>query len=211
VTKSSRLTIRLSAEVRAWLKAEGDQRGLDEAAFARMLIYGAMNGANEVAARFTFPVDDAAPSSETVTSPTMRAPLADRDFADEQRAEEIDVPADADGGDAGAQLDALMAAAPSFFDDLMARSRAPAAQPALPARQPPRVVNPDPLPRSYRQPAPARGTGKPDHRRGYGVAPGSLTRAVGVGRAGGNIQGDGFGNVQRDNMRHFGIVGTRAR
>ena len=238
MSKSTRLTIRLGAEVRAWLKAQGEQRGLNEAAFARLLMYGAMNGAEELPVRFTLPADQvAAPNRhhEAVTSPTTRAPAPGRtppaelapldhlvtyeqvdaalEAAGEEHAEEIDVPADADG-EAGAQLEALMQAAPSFLDELVERSR-PRAAAAIEQRQPPRIVNPDPRPRNYRQgPVNALARqmgGRPDHRRAFGVAPGSLTRVVGVGEVGGNMQGDGFGNVRRDNMRHFGIVGTRAR
>jgi hypothetical protein len=217
--KSTRLTIRLGEDARTWLKAEADKRGLDEAAFARMLIYQHMNGAEELPVRFTLRADEAAAASrrrEAVTSSTMRAPAPSHseaaaevfaepsefaeEFADDEpRAEEMDIPADADGGDPYAGVDALMQAGPSFLDDLIQRT-APR-NPVAAARQaPPRAPE-----RSYRRPM------QQGLQPSYG--PGSQTRAIGVNHAvaGGNIQGDGHGNVMRDNFRHFGMRGTAAR
>lgn len=173
--KSSRLTIRLGAEARAWLQAQAQACGLDEAALARMLIYQAMHAP-------AVPVAPAARPARTVA-----APVSLEEMADEPHAEEIDVAPDPDdGADAGARGDALMGAAPSFLDALMTRAPSRAA-------------------------APARTLGPLDHRRAYAVAPGAYTRPVSVHHGGGNVQGDGVGNVRRDNMGHFGVVGTRSR
>ena len=215
--KATRLTIRLGDEARTWLKAEADKRGLDEAAFARMLIYERMNGAAPAmpsAAPFAFRSRGyAAPGGETNDEIAAESGNDGRDVPDkelasagEPRAEEMEIPPDADGGDPQAALDALMQAGPSFFDELAERvaprASAVASRPqsALASRD--RYAAPA---RTYRR-APTRGL-QPS------VGPGSMTRPVGVngGVAGGNIQGDGYGNVLRDNMAHFGMVGTRSR
>ena len=44
MAKDARLTVRITAELVAWLGAEGDKRGLDKAAFARMVLFERMNG-----------------------------------------------------------------------------------------------------------------------------------------------------------------------
>ena len=107
----------------------------------------------------------------------------------------MDIPADPDGG--VPQLDAILGATPSFLDEMISNAM-PASPPAPTYRQAMQRQSP----RSYRQ-RPAQPL--------YG--PGSMTRAIGVNdmTIGGNTFGDGTGNVMRDNMRHFGIVGTRAR
>ncbi len=106
----------------------------------------------------------------------------------------MDIPADPDGGNPGT-LDDLLRAGPSILDQMMS---ATPAQPAPTYRQA----------ATYRAPMTNRNRGlQPIH------GPGSMTRAVGVNdmAIGGNTLGDGRGNVMRENMRHFGIVGTRAR
>lgn len=219
MSKATRLTIRLGEDVRAWLKAQGEQLGLDEAAFARMLLYEAKNGrhapAFPAAAAALGPVADAADSFGLGAGAGHDPiPVA---VADEERAEEIDVAPDADGGDpeaAAEQLDALMQAGPTFLDELVARA---APRQAAPARQPVDFGDRG-LPRFQRMPArqpqqPMRQAfaGRGDHRRAFGVAPGSQTRAIGVNQTAANMQGDGVGNVQRDNNRHLGFRGTQSR
>ena len=117
--------------------------------------------------------------------------------------EEMDIPADVDDDD-GSGLDELLRAGPTLLDEMAGMLPAGRANEAAPERS------------TYRQPRP--GAYRPalsNRNRGiqplYG--PGSKTRAVGVNdmAIGANQTGDGFGNVLRDNMKHFGIVGTRAR
>lgn len=109
------------------------------------------------------------------------------------RAEEMEIPADADGG---APLDELLAAGSSLLDDMLARAQ-PRTAPAV-----------------QQQP---RSTYRPAHARSFGLqpqyGPGSRTRQVGVNdhAVGSNAFGDGSRNVLRDNMRHFGLSGTRSR
>jgi hypothetical protein len=226
--KSTRLTVRLSADARAWLVAEADKRGLDEAAFARMLIYERMNGAAPEPLYGTSPImaelpgiraDNAARRKELrqreagqttsdADAERIEAGLEEQ-LADEPRAEELEVPADADGGDPFSTFDGLMQAGPSFLDELIERQRPrePAAAPA--PRRPGRSLE------TYDAPQAPRAA--PRYRRSQGLqptyGPGSQTRVVGVnpevGR--GNMFGDGYGNVLRDNMAHFGMVGTRSR
>lgn len=47
MSKESRLTIRLTDDLDAWLAAQAALNGLDKAAFARMLMFRAMNGQAE--------------------------------------------------------------------------------------------------------------------------------------------------------------------
>jgi ribosome modulation factor len=112
----------------------------------------------------------------------------------------MDIPADADGGNPGT-LEDLLRAGPSILDEMMALS-----QPA-----------PAPVSRANQISANQRGYRAALSNRSRGVqpfaGPGSMTRAIGVNdwAIGTNTTGDGRGNVVRDNMRHFGIVGTRSR
>lgn len=221
--KATRLTIRLGEDVRAWLKAEGAKRGLDEAAFARMVLYERMNGQNydllavrpslvapglrttERAHLARYPGERSDEGAPVYTSaPSEIQSEEELVAAGEPRAEEMDIPPDADGGDPNAAFDALMQAGPTFLDELLA-----AAKPPAPARQ-----------EGYRfqrsreaRRAPTRGRSQQGFAPAGYSGPGSLTRPIGVNNAiaGGNIQGDGVGNVLRDNNRHFGFVGTRAR
>jgi hypothetical protein len=116
----------------------------------------------------------------------------------------MDIPADADGGEPGA-LDELLKAAPSILDEMVALAG---------LEQPNPLVDNLPV-RSAR--VPQRGYRTQLNHRGRGMValdgPGSRTRAIGIndGVIGGNNYGDGPGNVQRDNMRHFGVAGTRSR
>jgi hypothetical protein len=103
----------------------------------------------------------------------------------------MDIPADPDG-----DLESLMSAGPSLLDEIAALTATPRA----------------PEPPAYARPRPAFRS----RRSGWGQAayygPGSMTRAVGAGgELQGNMQGDGRGNVTRDNFVHFGAVGTRSR
>ncbi|HEX4043251.1 MAG TPA: hypothetical protein VHY10_16255 [Xanthobacteraceae bacterium] len=222
--KPTRLTIRLGEDARTYLQAEAAKRGLDEAAFARMLIYERMNGADLIAgpawsassnctplrrggggAPAASPVSVQSEFADGDGALDARATDADLAAAGEPRAEEFDIAADADGGnpEAIAAVDALLAAGPSFLDSLIAerRSTAPAPQPRVPMRMPQRQIAP--APRNYR--AQRQGL-----QPSYG--PGSLTRPLGVNEYSiGEIQfGDGSRNVGRQNMGHFG-VGPRRR
>ena len=44
MAKDARLTVRITAELDTWLGVEGEKRGLDKAAFARMLLFEQMSG-----------------------------------------------------------------------------------------------------------------------------------------------------------------------
>lgn len=135
----------------------------------------------------------ASPAQPDFVRPEMYADRRVEEEPEPLPVEEMDIPPDPDGGNPGA-LDDLLRAGPSILDQMMS---APAPAAAAP---------------SYRQAAPQR-----TYRSNRGpqpvVGPGSLTRVVGVNdmAIGGNTLGDGRGNVLRENMRHFGIVGTRAR
>jgi hypothetical protein len=58
MTKDTRLSIRMTADLDAWLDAEACSRGLDKAAFARMVLFERMNG--RVAAPVAGPHEPAA-------------------------------------------------------------------------------------------------------------------------------------------------------
>lgn len=191
--------------MRERLHAKASALGLDEAAYVRMLIYGAVNGTDlppaiaqgpaQAVSPVRRPASSAAPKLEPQYN-AMEGRFAEGAFSEEPEelpVEEIDIPPDADGGDPGA-LDELLAAGPSILDEMMALS-----QPAPQARPPQR---------SYRPALANRNRGM----QAFG-GPGSLTRAIGVNdqSIGGNEYGDGRGNVLRDNMKHFGVVGTRSR
>jgi hypothetical protein len=221
--KPTRLTIRLGEDARTYLQAEAAKRGLDEAAFARMLIYERMNGAAPIvpstARRYELAHPAVGGEVSDATQPHLgdgrdvdldaAATDADLAAAGEPRAEEFEVEADADGGnpEAIATFDALLAAGPSFLDSLIAERRAtvPAPQPRLPMRAPQR--QPAIAPRNYR--AQRRG---PQQGLQPSYGPGSLTRPLGVNEYSiGDVQfGDGSRNVGRQNMGHFG-VGPRRR
>jgi hypothetical protein len=130
----------------------------------------------------------------------------------------MEIPADADDGaeysheeyaaaaaaPAGASLEELLQAGPSMLDQmLLART-----QPRQDTQnQPPPLMSTQRARQGYQAPLSRRQGTMPS----YG--PGSRTRPVGVNdmAIGGNTMGDGRGNVLRDNMRHFGIVGSRSR
>jgi len=111
--------------------------------------------------------------------------------------EEIDVPADPDG-----DLEPV-GARPSLLDEIAALMPSPRA----PERQAPAYARHRPNGTQFRSRFNNR-----DWGRTAWDGPGSMTRAVGVGGdLRGNQQGDGMGNVTRDNFAHFGAVGTRSR
>jgi hypothetical protein len=195
-----RLTVRLDAEMRARLHERAGALGLDDAAFVRMLIYGEINGAGYG----THIVGAAAGTSGDSWTDSARLgdslPVGDVGLEDEPRAEDFEVEPDPDGGNPS--LDQLLGAAPSLLDEMMA---------VAPAPQPPvRPAAP-----TYRSALPQRGPRQPARPQVWGAFGGvySMTRPVGVNEyaTGANTTGDGRGNVLRDNMRHFGIAGTRAR
>jgi hypothetical protein len=198
VEKSTRLTIRLTEQARAWLAAEAEKRGLDEAAFARMIIFERMNGGYSTDRSAAVARAATGPAGENPTPATT--PPSFEDFADEPRAEEMEIPPDPDGGDPHAQLDKLMEAGPSFFDDLITQAAPRAAAVATAVERAPATR------RGYARTLPSRQGPQPAHG-----PPGSLTRAVGVNDSAVGYMGSAANTVLRDNMRHFGIVGTRSR
>ena len=124
----------------------------------------------------------------------------------EPRAEDMEIPADADGGLPTSELEELLATSPGLRDEMVAASG---------------VAQPNELLAELARP-PARAAASSSYRgqinnRGRGIVPpggpGSRTRPLGVNDqiVGGNTYGDGHGNVLRDNMRHFGFNGTRSR
>lgn len=189
-----RLTIRLDADMRAKLHERAGALGLDDAAFARMVLYGEINGG------LLLPRHENLAGAMPMAMPRVQhygkdgdntAVVAPEDFSDEPRAEDFEVPPDADGG---IPLDDLLGAGPSILDQMMAAAPAPqaVARPAAP---------------TYRSALPQRGPrqqARPQVWGAFGNAY-SMTRPVGVnGTAiGENAMGDGRGNVQRANMGHF--------
>ena len=130
----------------------------------------------------------------------------DFDSADLDAAEEGIAP------DAAGDIEALLAAVPSFLDATPAPQRAASEigerARFTPPRAAPRLPVPDYAARA-RLPAVSR---PPAYAAVSGFGAGTMTRAVGVSdSARGNTIGDGLGNVIRDNFGHFGFVGTRSR
>lgn len=168
MAKDSRIVIRLEHEMRVKLHAKAQELGLDDAAWARSLIYQTLNGGGLDLRRSVGLGYDA------------RADLgASAGLAEEPEAllvEEMDIPADADGGEPQATLDDLMTGGVSLLDNMLASA-------------PPRSAVPS---RNYRRPV------------AVPIGPGSKTRAVGVnGQA---VAADPRGNVLAENMRHFGLT-----
>lgn len=197
MAKADRIVTRLESEVRARLHAKASALGLDDAAYVRTLIYRDLN---ELAAPVAMRRGTIRPAFASGEIPVERVFVRGDGTAEEPEplpAEEMDIPADADGGDPGA-LDELLGASSTILDEMMAMAQPAPQAPAAPA------------PRSYHAPL-SRRPGAQSLQPVYG--PGSKTRAVGVNdmAIGGNTYGDGRGNVLRENMRHFGIVGTRSR
>lgn len=182
------------------LNAKASALGLDVAAYARMLIY---RDVNELAVAYAPPTREPEHLGEVATfwqpqaSPPQSEASDDEIDPNEPRAEDVEIPADPDG----AGLDDLLRAGPSLLDEMMAQA-APAKAPI--SQRPGAGLQQ----RQYRAPLSNRNRGAQPI---YG--PGSMTRAIGVNdmAIGSNNTGDGHGNVLRDNMRHFGITGTRAR
>ena len=208
--------MRLEPDVRAKLNERAKALGLDAAAYVRMLTYRDLNGPAEAcpvprqaSPSFRRPVPSAAPLSAAPEPELDEPELEDLVDENEPRAEEMEIPADPDGG--APALDDVMAGASDLLDQMVALSeqsgrhgpessgegrRIQAAHaPRAPRQYQPRFGN-----RNRRQVMPAYG-------------PGSATRVVGVNDqvAGQNQYGDPHGNVLRDNMQHLGLVGTRSR
>jgi hypothetical protein len=216
-TKADRIVVRLESEMRAKLREKASALGLDDAAYVRMLIY---RDANELPGaglklwdestrthRGTNPdqflFEQLQPSHQLSGEVPHDALRGDEGAAEQPEplpVEEMDIPADPDGGNPGA-LGELLGASTSILDEMMAMSRPAPEQPMQ--RQMPRQAQ-----RTYRPALSNRNRGVQPM---YG--PGSLTRVVGLNdqTIGANDFGDGRGNVLRDNMRHLGITGTRAR
>ena len=225
--------VRLEAEMRAKVHAKASALGLDDAAYVRMLIYRDENGlqatpaprepeAMGAVARFRQP-HAAPPAARWVTDAEVlqmaetgeitadqvvlrgdgTVPLEELVPEGEPRAEDIEIPADADDGPPAAQLEELLATAPSVLDELLAAAEQPPHPMIVELARPARVPQ-----RGYRAPLSNRDRGLV----AFG-GPGSRTRPIGVndGIVGANNYGDGPGNVLRDNMRHFGFGGTRSR
>lgn len=207
-TKNDRIVVRLESEMRARLHERASALGLDDAAYVRMLIYADANGGGfrELPASDQT-IDTLAEliAARTPDDPGYRDP-------DPLPVEEMDIPADPDGEPAA------MGAGPSLLDEIAALT-APSTSAQGPQRQPaPRQRSYDPP--AYDRPRPASrqrfNNRSFDQRSGWGrtawSGPGSMTRAVGIGgELMGNAQGDGRGNVTRDNFAHLGAVGTRSR
>ncbi len=199
MTKPDRLTIRgLSADDQAWLAAESDRLGCDPENLVRMMIRQRIGPGTIVQQAEVY--QEPAPRLRTIYPELARDP-----DPDEPDGTPLPEPA-ADPTDEGS-LDDLMAAGPSILDDAVRTTqRAPVAVPAF-----------DPFDRfggrglRYQRPAQRRQAVARPNMGAFSA--GSMTRPVGVNPdvAGGNSSGDGVGNVMRDNMRHFGLVGTQGR
>ncbi len=209
-SKNDRLVVRLESEIRAFLREKASRLGLDEATYVRTLIYGDVNGVAPGYQRAEAHHDDSAgvpsfrggrqwPNTEAgqIARTMTQTEPGDQSFDDGPQVEEMDVPADPDG-----DLDSLMTAGPSLLDEMAA---------LMDRREPPR---PPVIDRRRQNVTPFRSRFA-NRNRGYQPdfwGPGSMTRAVGVGgELMGNMQGDGAGNVTRDNFAHLGAIGTRSR
>lgn len=164
-----------------------------------MLIYAdASRPAGEIPGRF---VSEPAPQIVTYGEIDRALEQMEREDVDQPQVEEMDIPPDPDGE----SLDALMTAGPSLLDEIAALTAMPRPAPSVPPRSP-----------AYARPRPPSRGAQRFNNRDWGRTamwgPGSMTRAVGAGGdLVGNAQGDGRGNVTRDNFAHFGAVGTRSR
>ena len=196
-----RVEISLKADITAKLHAKAAALGLEDAAYVRMLVYRDVNGVEDARAD-SIPLARGPYTGVLDHNPGRGSddgfPTSVAEQPEPIPAEEMDIPADPDDGG----LDDLLRAGPSLLDGLMAQA-SPEQQQL--AQRPGRQMQPQ---RTYRPPL-------SNHNRGlqpvYG--PGSMTRAIGVNdmTVGTNNTGDGRGNVLRDNMRHFGIAGSRSR
>ena len=197
--------------MRAKLHAKASALGLEDAAYVRMLIFrdvngvaGALPGSSQAVSTFRRAVTSAVHELPAIEE--ADAPLEELVPEGEPRAEDMEIPADADGGLPTSELEELLATSPGLLDEMVAASG---------------VAQPNELLAELARP-PARAAASSSYRgqinnRGRGIVPpggpGSRTRPLGVNDqiVGGNTYGDGHGNVLRDNMRHFGFNGTRSR
>lgn len=208
--KPDQLTIKgLSAEDQAWLKDESDRLGCDPENLVRMMIRQRMMP------RGPQPPDGGGERFEWRTGvQPMYGHYADPGYQEQ-------APSDPEPtlNEAEPSLDALMAAVPTFLDK-------PPDRPPIPLPPPPksrtgaRLTPFDPIAeqrsgRGMRFSRPAnvvRFRAEPQYPLGAFSAF-TETEFVGVNNAtiGANSMGDARGNVMRDNLRHFGVVGTRSR
>lgn len=189
-----KLTIKgLSQDDQEWLKAESERLGCDPENLVRMMIRqrGAPIAPTPPPRGGPYYTDEM-PSYEGLISRYDNTPTDDEPSPTLNEAEP--------------SLDALMAASPSILDDAVA-AMVPRPARAMPAYDP--FAGRGHL---YQRPSPRNIVPFRNRYAGGAFGAGSLTRAVGVGNAtAGNLMGDGIGNVLRDNMGHYGLVGTRSR
>ena len=192
MAKGSRIVIRLDESLRVQLHNKASELGLDDAAYARMILHQAMNGAAHGVVQS--PARDVRADSSGLGSRDRigNLPPIEPDELEEldPPVEEMDIPADEDPDPA--TLQDLMTEGTPLLDQMLQQM----AQPAMPK-------------------VPMRSAGYRSRSRGPAPAvmgPGSKTRAIGLNEQiiGGNQFGDARGNVLRENMRHF-IGGTGRR
>ena len=180
---TDKLTIKnLSAEDQAWLKEESDRLGCDPENLVRMMIRQRM------IARGPTPPDGGIHYEPRYYDDRKHAVDIVNDALHDVGAETIN--------EAEPSLDQLMAAGPPLLDEALPPRRPPARN--MPLRHSASV-----LPMRREQPFYPRG----------GFDAFSETEFVGINRQviGANSMGDARGNVMRDNLRHFGVAGTRGR
>lgn len=188
---TDKLTIKnLSADDQAWLKEESDRLGCDPENLVRMMIRQ-----RSAAIVVGYPPP---PPNGSIHAPLdyerIDQALEQIDRSLEERDRES---ADRVLNEDGPSLDQLMAAGPLLLDEPPPPPRRP------PARNIPLRSSAGVLPMRREQPFYPRG----------GFDAFSETEFVGINRdvIGANAMGDARGNVMRDNMRHFGVAGTRSR
>lgn len=211
--KSPRLIIKLEADDLAWLAERASHLGVDSETLARMMIRQARLGPSAV-----------------VATPIAQPPRDD--IRDWQAQDRIDEAAYADPAPTeGQSLDSLMQAAPSLLDEAfqaqpepehypepqpmpayeaqaMERAIRAAADRGMPRYNAPRAPQRyEPARPRFMQPGFA---GRMDGYSSGLQMPGSQTRAVDVNPtlAHGAVMGDGYGNVVRQNTRHYGFRGN---
>jgi transposase-like protein len=177
MAKAARLVIRLDEADRDWIRAEAERIGVDSAALVRILVRQA---------RASGSID---PNAGT---PGCEARMAETPYQQEVPHSDHDEPAE--------DLDALMAAEAQVARELLHEP--------MHHNVPVRTV--DDLGQRNRYRRPPQASPSPRLRANIGAfGAGSMTRPIGINDdlAGGYANGDGRGNVQRDNFRHAAAKG----
>lgn len=196
--KGARLVLRLPAALETWLSEQAEKFALDTATYARLLLAERMSGER---APGTQPAPPNRVPNQGLTYASAPMEPATHDAA-EPRAEDMDIPADPDGGDPG-NLAGLFQEAGQVVDRLEQHDE--------PERSPPPSYL-APQPRYQRPPPPLAAQPGGYDAQNRRVPPGGMTRPVGVNQqvGYGDQMGDPHGNIIRRNFRHLGFQGGRS-